>query len=482
MARQNATNFTGSLQFPYATTSTDPFLKEDIQVLAQAVDQHDHTTGKGLGVSTAIADGSITSAKIADGTIQSGDMAAGSAAANIGTLGGVLTGTLPNPGLATGSVTSTVIADGTIAAGDLASGAAASNVGALGGALSGTLPNPSLAALPANSVGASQITDLSVGTAELADGAVTSAKIQDGAIATADLANQSVTNVKLGTDTARANLLTNGGFEIWQRGNGPFTSAYHADQWNMSPVGTDALSISRNTANVDIGSNACAAITFTLGTGAGASGVWMQMNLSTEHKLAGRTLSLSVRVRASVANAVRIGINNYYSSTAHYTYGTFHTGSGSYETLTVTATLDPTATFAQPWIFFAATGTFYLDNAMLVVGSVAADYAPLHPADDLARCLRYYELLGETAGSLMISQNNAAATGTVRLSIPYKARKTVAPTITKVGTWTVTNCGQPTLNTPGVDMLWAQVIATAAGDTFAYASGAGNCITVEANP
>lgn len=48
------------------------------------------------------------------------------AATNIGNLGGVLGGSLPNP--------------------TMAAGAAAANIGSLGGALSGTLPNPSLAA------------------------------------------------------------------------------------------------------------------------------------------------------------------------------------------------------------------------------------------------------------------------------------------------------------------------------------------------
>ena len=46
-------------------------------------------------------------------------------------------------------------------------------------------------------------------------------------------------------------------------------------------------------------------------------------------------------------------------------------------------------------ISIAAAGTYYVDNAMLVVGSQPADYAPLHPADDLARCLRYYEIIGD---------------------------------------------------------------------------------------
>jgi hypothetical protein len=57
------------------------------------------------------------------GTLPNPGMAAGAASANVGALGGALTGTLPNPGMAAGG--------------------AAANVGALGGVLAGTLPNPS---------------------------------------------------------------------------------------------------------------------------------------------------------------------------------------------------------------------------------------------------------------------------------------------------------------------------------------------------
>jgi hypothetical protein len=81
VARTTATNFSGGLQFPYATAATDLFKKEDVQTLALAVDGHDHTAGKGLILpAAAIPDGSITSAKIADGTITSADIADGTIA------------------------------------------------------------------------------------------------------------------------------------------------------------------------------------------------------------------------------------------------------------------------------------------------------------------------------------------------------------------------------------------------------------------
>jgi hypothetical protein len=91
MARTNATNFTGPLQFPYATAGTDIFRKEDVQTLALAVDGHDHSTGKGLILPLSaipVLDASkippITSAMITDGTIQTADLAANSATALLG--------------------------------------------------------------------------------------------------------------------------------------------------------------------------------------------------------------------------------------------------------------------------------------------------------------------------------------------------------------------------------------------------------------
>jgi hypothetical protein len=100
VARTTATNFSGGLQFPYATAATDLFKKEDVQTLALAVDGHDHSTGKGLILPasavpwSSMPSGTVTSAMIADGTIDTAD-------------------------LKDGSVTSAKILDGTIATADI---------------------------------------------------------------------------------------------------------------------------------------------------------------------------------------------------------------------------------------------------------------------------------------------------------------------------------------------------------------------------
>src|SRR5499427_8448303 len=387
MTRQNATNFTAPLQFPYATAGTDVFMKEDVQILAQAVDQHNHTTGKGLPIAAgAIPNGSITSAMIADGTITGTDIAANT---------------------------------------------------------------------------------------------VTSNNILDGTIATADLANAAVTNAKLGTDTARLNLVTNGGFEIWQRGNGPFTvgNAYQIDRWYVGIVGTDTYSLSKDTTKMDTGSNACAAMTFTLGSGGGGSNI-QQVLKSVDENLRGLTVSLSVRVRTATANAVRVSLTSDGTGATNV-YSSYHAGSGTYQTLTVTYPIPSNATYVNITIYFAASCTVYLDNAMLVVGSVAADYAPLHPADDLARCLRYYERVGDGSEILIAGWSGAASEaigGFLRWT-----RKAVTPTVTNSGTWGTVNCNQPVTASGTVAGCQLYTTSTASGHVQFTSSGSAYQ-TVEANP
>jgi hypothetical protein len=342
-------------------------------------------------------------------------------------------------------------------------------------------------AIPNGTITSAMIADLGVATGDLADGAVTSAKIADGTIATVDLANNAVTNAKLGTDTDRTNLLTNGGFEIWQRGNGPFMTAFGPDRWQIAPAGTDTLSVSKNTAQQDgVASLACAACTFTLGTGAGVSNVGQRLPL-TEFALTGTTLSASIRVRASVANAVRVAI---YNGSA-YTYSSYHSGGGAYETLTVSGVSGVAGASAWLQIYFAASCTAYVDNAMLVVGSVAADYAPLHPADDLARCLRYYEVIG---GVQQMGIGQAASATGAYVPFFFKANKAVVPTctFTAAGNYIVTNSGAGALTcTALVASSQAagsfQIVVTVAsglvaGNACFMQSGAGGTLSIEANP
>jgi hypothetical protein len=150
--------------------------------------------------------------------------------------------------------------------------------------------------------------------------------------------------------------------------------------------------------------------------------------------------------------------------------------------LTVTYTTVADTTFVNCGIKFVLSCTAYIDNSMLVVGSVAADYAPLHPADDLARCMRYYEGIGNQTQNVAFGGYNAAA-GISYWPLHYSARKPVTPTVTIAGAWGLSNCTKPSLwGASGVDGFTVQVVATGTGAFITYNNGSTDAILVEANP
>jgi hypothetical protein len=327
-----------------------------------------------------------------------------------------------------------------------------------------------------------------------AAGSITSGMIADGTIVAADIANATITNAKLATDTARANLLTNGGFEVWQRGGGPFTGngTRTADApWTITLVGSDTMSVSQDGANIDSQSRLCAVATFTLGTGGGLSQLVQTIKWTEFAGLSGATVSASGRVRTSTANAVRLGV---YNGSA-WTYSSFHTGSGTYQTLTVPNVALLAGQTYYVAFFFAASCTAYIDNAMLVVGSVPADYAPLHPADDLARCLRYYERVSGDVTNGAITSGQCVSTTFAIAPLRYAVKKAVTPTVTLIpasnyaltqanGTQAVCTA----VSSSGVGATGCELDLTATGlvagnaTTFFSSSGAQAYISVEGNP
>jgi hypothetical protein len=297
------------------------------------------------------------------------------------------------------------------------------------------------------------------------------------------LTKNTATNFDTGwtTPSARANQLTNGGFEIWQR-TGPFTtSGVCADRWTIGVSGTDTFSVGSDTTNVDVGSNKAAAVTYTHGTGTSSS-IYQQAKPGLNGDMAqlrGRTMSLSARVRTTVANAVRLDVlGDIVGGTASSAY---HTGGGTWQTLSVTFTYNVNANDSYLAFGFYLSCTAYLDNAMLVVGSQAADYVPLHPADDLARCLRYYEIIGEGVGSIGIQGYNTAGAGDASI-VRFLAKKAINPTVTKNGSWQAINCNQPGPYAADTSLVTLYTNVTAAGGYFYANNAAGMNITVEATP
>jgi hypothetical protein len=198
-------------------------------------------------------------------------------------------------------------------------------------------------------------------------------------------------------------------------------------------------------------------------------------------------VSFSVRVKTTAANAVRLRIWD-----GSPTFSAYHSGSGFYETLTVTRRLVSNPSLLSFDVDFQQTCTAYVDNAMLVSGSIPADYLPMHPADELVRCQRYFQryLAGEfaAAGVAYSAPTNAM----VPVMLPAKLG--VIPTVTfvNVADWQLTTGGGSiscTSITPyQLSTALASFVTTVAGGLVAreavmlFCGVAGRYVDFEANP
>jgi len=156
-----------------------------------------------------------------------------------------------------------------------------------------------------------------------------------------------IPNAALAADVARANLLTNGGFEIWQRGAGPFTAygAYGPDRWFLEVPGSSTLSVTKNTVNTGLGQS----------SGVGLVAVRDDADVSlTQHikmaefpELRGQVVSLSMRANCNAANAAKayLGVDGTGGGGVVSTY---HAGNSAWATLTTASLTIPTdATYME---------------------------------------------------------------------------------------------------------------------------------------
>lgn len=293
------------------------------------------------------------------------------------------------------------------------------------------------------------------------------------------MAQQTIPNANLRSDVARANQLVNGGFEIWQRTGSPFTVSgnYSADRWMPSISNTNTVSITKDTTNVDVASAASMAVVHTFNVG--TTRILQRMEALTP-LWGGRTVTFSVRVKTTVAATVRPVI---YNGSAYVT-GSPHTGDGTWQTLTFTVTLNAgSPDFYVGVEFYGPSCTAYLDNAMLVFGSVAADYVPLHPADDLARCQRYYEVSSALNAQYMGTGHAYSTGGWIGVVAGDFVTKPVAPTVTfsPASTWSVTNAAGSTVAVTSISLVAANRGMIGISGAVAAGLVAGNGLLIIAN-
>jgi hypothetical protein len=275
---------------------------------------------------------------------------------------------------------------------------------------------------------------------------------------------------------AHQNLLVNGGFDIWQRGAGPFTAdaAYTADRWLTSRTGASTLQIDRESSIIDSSLSLYSAkLTAVFGT---TCRLVQGLGTDWESRFANQTISFSARVRQGTASGIRLAINDGFGATNGSTSAT----TGSFITMGVTKTMGSTVSGALIYFDVLVSGTYYVDNAMLVIGPDPAPFRMLHPQEELARCQRYYEVHGGVNNAMGLNAYQAAGANFGQI-VQFAVHKGGVPTVTKNGTWGVVNCGQPAISAPSKDGYTLFATTTALGACSFGNNSTDDTVTAEWN-
>lgn len=196
------------------------------------------------------------------------------------------------------------------------------------------------------------------------------------------------------------NLLTNGGFDLFQRG----TSA-QPDLWTASGTVTWLRTSDTNRP--------------TVARATAVGGAFLFQKLENPTDFAGVPVTLSIDVKSAGGGTVRVddGVGG--------TQVAIPNTAGAWQRLTVrhTVAAAPTRLGVQ---ITPGTNSVDLDAAMLSTGSwTNAAYTPVPPADDLVRAMRYYEA---DVGTLYSDDGNENAGQAWRF--PFKVAKSGTPTMT----------------------------------------------------
>jgi len=174
------------------------------------------------------------------------------------------------------------------------------------------------------------------------------------------------------------NILINGGFEIWQRGNS-FTGAdkYTADMWYMGGGGS-GYTITRESSNLHSGIYSLKVVC--------TSNLTIKQPIENYKEFQGKTVSFSCWVKSSVASKIYLKIDDGVGNTLSATNAT--TG---WERLTVTRTINASASKFEIYLMVYSSVTVYFDDAILIMGSEAIDFKPRNPGFEQSLCERWYE-------------------------------------------------------------------------------------------
>jgi hypothetical protein len=328
------------------------------------------------------------------------------------------------------------------------------------------------------------------------------------------------------------NAIINGNFDFWQRGTS-FAAiadgAYFADCWSYHKSGAMVHTVSRSTTVPTVGgdtplSNYSALIDCTTADAsiAAADYCYLQQVLEGDDwkQLAQRPMTFGFWFRSPKTGTHCIAFQNGArdrSYVAEFTINAVNTlefksvaipaspsaGTWNYTNgigLRVIVPLaagtdrqgaggawnsaDDIATSNQQNLCDDAANDVYVSQVFLLPGPAAgAMFPPYSIQAEYARCQRRYEVVGDSTGLAPSFQGHGSTGTPIVTTVYFKVSKGGTPTLTKNGTWNVTNCSQPSFDgaTTSCCRLNAGTVSLT-GNFVVERDSSDDTLTIEWNP
>jgi len=154
---------------------------------------------------------------------------------------------------------------------------------------------------------------------------------------------------------------------------------------------------------------------------------------------------------------------------------------------TYSATANAWTATASAWSATGATNvvstngaTFYITGVQLEVGSTATPFERRLYNQELANCQRYYSLIGKDSTNAFVFGGYGLSGNTSYITYTNPVTMRTNPTVTAVGTFYTSLCGQPSVSgTAGATSIGLQTVLTSTGN-FVFASSTTSYFTVSA--
>lgn len=235
----------------------------------------------------------------------------------------------------------------------------------------------------------------------------------------------------------RKNILINGGFDLWRRGSGPFTTGYSADRWKVMSTAASAIQPGGGL----YGKSASSAY-ISHSSATNSLGIQQSLELSDARRLQGKRVTFSVYAYTTTGTA-SLNLIARISSTANDSTASFSnltpiSGTGSFTVTTTTTRFSITVDFpnngtAEGIGFYLGVingpngGGTALLNAQVEIGAEATDFDVRPVREEAAMAERFYTSSG-TYGRLLFS-GDVTAGGGYYATRTFGVRMRVFPTI-----------------------------------------------------